>query len=676
MMVMSLAEKDEDIRVGMVRSFGLIDNARPQLHDEVAALARDLAGTFAAVVTLTDKDRNWYSGSANHPEAEASRWMSLCTHALHEPLWVEDARADPRFCTNAYVAEAPHARFYAGVPIVVNGFPVGVLSVYDGAPRLMDEALLSHLKRLSIILADDLAQRHCSQSYMQCILSSADAHINCDNTGVISFWSEGAEALFGYTEAEAIGQPISLIVSATELERHGLAFQDWRNKQYAPLQRRVEMICRRHDGTPVDIELWISVMYERGTPYIHANIRDISGRKREAAALQAAKEQAEAANVAKSSFLANISHELRTPLHGSISGVELLRQSVLTESQHELVSIVHSSTSHLKSLIGDVLDLAWIESGQLQIADATMRLEDVFRHVRELSEVVAQDKGLELSVLVDGSARGPVRGDALRLQQVLTNLAANAVKFTHVGSVSVSVTRTNDGYRFAVRDTGIGFDEAQKSVIFGRFQQADDSITRRYGGTGLGLAISRDLVAAMGGVLECDSRPGEGAIFWFTLPLTETDSDQGDVVIAPTISVPAKVLVVDDNATNRKVAEVLLASVGAVVSCVADGQEAMEAFLGQDFDLILMDMMMPGMDGVEATDMIRRHEMTHGISRTPIIMLTANSLLDHIERSLAAGADLHLTKPIEPSALFAAMNGLLSARSIQEADLGGAVART
>lgn len=676
MMVMSLAEKDEDIRVGMVRSFGLIDNARPQLHDEVAALARDLAGTFAAVVTLTDKDRNWYSGSANHPEAEASRWMSLCTHALHEPLWVEDARADPRFCTNAYVAEAPHARFYAGVPIVVNGFPVGVLSVYDAAPRLMDEALLSHLNRLSIILAEDLAQRHCSQSYMQCILSSADAHINCDNTGVITFWSEGAEALFDYTEAEAVGQSIGLIVSASELERHGLAFQDWRKKQYAPVQRRVEMICRRRDGTPVDIELWISVTYEQGTPYIHANIRDISERKREAAALQAAKEQAEAANVAKSSFLANISHELRTPLHGAISGVELLRQTVLTDSQHELVSIVHSSASHLKCLIGDVLDLAWIESGQLQITDAPMRLKDVIRHVRELSEIVAQDKGLELSVLVDDNAHGPVRGDALRLQQVLTNLVANAVKFTHVGSVSLSVTRTTDGYRFAVRDTGIGFDEAQKGVIFGRFQQADGSITRRYGGTGLGLAISSDLVAAMGGVLECDSRPGEGAIFWFTLPMVEADSDQEDVVKADTISVPAKVLVVDDNATNRKVAEVLLASVGAVVSCVADGQEAMEAFLGQDFDLILMDMMMPGMDGVEATDMIRRHEMTHGISRTPIIMLTANSLLDHIERSLAAGADLHLTKPIEPSALFDAMNGLLSARSIQEADLGGAVAST
>lgn len=650
----------EDNRVGMVRSFGLIDNARPRLHDEVAALARDLAGTSAAVVTLTDKERNWYSGSANHPEMEANRWISMCTHALHTPLWVEDALADTRFCANTYVAEAPHLRFYAGVPIEVNGFPVGVLSIYDPEPRPTDEAMMSHLKRLALILAEDLAQRHRSQSFMNCILSSADALVNCDDTGRITFWSSGAEQMFGYTEQEAVGHDIGLVVNASELSRHGLVFEDWRRSQYAQVHRRIEITCQRRDGTPLDIELWTSVAYEQGKPYIHANIRDISERKREAAALQAAKEDAEAANVAKSSFLANISHELRTPLHGVINGIELLLPTPLSDSQHELVSIVHSSASHLNRLIGDVLDLAWIEAGGLEIADAPMRLEDVVQNVRVLSDIAAQDKGLELSVHVDETARGPVRGDALRVQQVLTNLVANAVKFTQTGTVFVTVSRTDEGYRFTVRDTGIGFDDVQKSIIFGRFQQADGSITRRFGGTGLGLAISSDLVTAMGGQLDCESRPGEGAVFWFTLPLREAEPDQEATDFEPAMVALGKVLVVDDNATNRRVAEVLLSSVGAEVRCVKDGRSAVDAYLEETFDLILMDMMMPGMDGMEATRLIRQHERDSGRARTAVIMLTANSLRGHAEESLAAGADIHLAKPIDPTALFCALNRLMS----------------
>lgn len=349
---------EEDIRVSMVRSFGLIDNARPQLHDEVAALARDIAGTSAAVVTLTDKDRNWYSGSANHPEVEANRWISMCTHALRAPLWVEDASVDFRFSSNPYVTGAPHLLFYAGVPIVVNGFPVGILSIYDPAPRALDDAIMSHLKRLALILADDLAQRHRSQSFMNCILSSADAHINCDDAGVITFWSKGAEVLFGYSVAEVVGRDIGLIVSSSELEALGSVLDEWRESQHAPVQRRIEMVCRHRDGTPIDIELWTCVAYEDGTPFIHANIRDISLRKREAAVLQAAKEQAEAASVAKSSFLANISHELRTPLHGVTNGIELILRTPLSDSQKELISIARSSASHLNRLIGDVLDLA------------------------------------------------------------------------------------------------------------------------------------------------------------------------------------------------------------------------------------------------------------------------------------------------------------------------------
>lgn len=288
-----------------------------------------------------------------------------------------------------------------------------------------------------------------------------------------------------------------------------------------------------------------------------------------------------------------------------------------------------------------------------------MLLEDVLHNVRDLSNHTAHEKGLKLDAIISDNARAPVRGDAMRLQQVLTNLVANAVKFTSVGSVTVSVIRTDEGYRFSVRDTGIGFNENQKEIIFGRFQQADGSITRRFGGTGLGLAISRDLVSAMGGVLECDSRPREGAVFWFTLPLADAEIDPESDGLANSMTVPGRVLVVDDNANNRRVAEVLLSTVGAQVVCCETGQSAVDAYLEEDFDLILMDMMMPGMDGMQATRLIRQHEQNSGRARTPIIMLTANSLSSHVEQSLEAGADSHLSKPIDATGLISALSGFL-----------------
>ena len=651
--------KDEAVRVEMVRSFGLLGNPRPPLHDEVAELAKDLSGVYAAVVTLTDKDRNWYSGSANHPEIESERWVTICAHALYEPLWVEDTRNDERFVENGYVVEAPFVRFFAGVPIIVNGYPVGVLSVYDTSPRTRDEVVISQLSRMAHIIAEDLAHRHRSQSFMNCILASADALINCDDKGNITFWSAGAEALFGYTADEAIGTDVGRIVSHDVLATHGLAFAKWRENHNATVERRIELQARCRDGSMLDIELWTSVAYDQGVPHIHANIRDISERKREAAALKRAKEEAEAANIAKSSFLANMSHELRTPLHGVIGAVELLVGTELTPQQQELSAIVHTSAGHLNRLIGDVLDLAWIESGELQLANAPMSLADVLKGVHALSEIAAQEKGLDLRFRLASHAVQPVLGDALRLKQVLTNLVTNAIKFTPKGSVTVTVERNADSYRFEVKDTGIGFDDEQKSMIFARFHQADATITRKFGGTGLGLAISRDLVAAMGGQLDCASAPQEGATFWFSLDMKLAETNHSQAEIKPyDLNRYGRVLVVDDNATNRRVAELLLTTVGAKVMCVENGEQAVENFKRGAFDVVLMDMMMPVMDGMQATRAIREYEAANGLVATPIIMLTANSLREHEEASLHAGADMYLAKPINPTALYAALGEL------------------
>ncbi len=646
----------------MVRSFGLVDKPRVALHEEVAALARDLAGTATALVSLVESERNWFAGVANFPDRDQCRWTSFCTHVVahpHGPLWIADATLDFRFIKNRYVVGDPYLRFYAGAPIIVNGYAVGSLCVLDGTPRPFDADLAGRLSRLANIVADDLATRHQAQSLRHSLAASADALIDANDHGVITTWSQGAERLFQFTEEEAVGRNISLIIPPELLAAHAHGFEHWRQSGAARLERRIELKAQRKDGSRVDIDLWMSVAHIQGVRHIHSNIRDISERKRQALELLAAKSDAEAANLAKSTFLANMSHELRTPLNGVIAVTDLLSKTGLSEHQTELTSIIQSSSDQLRRLVGDILDLARIESGELLLAESPMSLTDLVNDVRNLSSLAAQAKGLSLVCDLTSESGGPVLGDALRLKQVLTNLVSNAVKFTETGSVTLQVTRVATGFRFEVSDTGIGFNEDQRAVIFERFQQADGTITRRFGGTGLGLSISRELVSAMGGELDGSGRSGVGASFWFTLPLQElTESDATGETSEDVVSDIGRVLVVDDNATNRRVAELLLNSIGSDVVCVGDGLQAVDAFMLERYDVILMDMMMPVMDGIAATKAIRRVEQERRLARTPIVMLTANNLPQHIAASLEAGADIHLAKPINAEGLFNALGRL------------------
>jgi PAS domain S-box-containing protein len=650
----------ENHRVEMVRSFGLLNKLPPAQHQEIAALARRLAKTASGLVTLVDSERVWLSGGADDLAPDHCRWSSFCTHTIaqpQQPLWVEDARKDFRFANLPAVLEDPHIRFYAGVPILVNGYAVGTVCVFDAQPRQFDAGLIEDLKSLTKIVAEDLSARHRSQALKGALAASADALIDCDDTGQILSWSEGAERLFGHSMIEAVGRNIDLIIPADMKAAHNRGFEHWRQYGGGRLRRRIELVACRKDGSPVEIELWMSVVHKRGVPEIHSNIRDISERKAQSRALEAARIDAKAASDAKSMFLANMSHELRTPLNGVIGVVDLLTKTALSSHQQELADIIASSSAQLDQLIGDVLDLAKIEAGELVLARDPMHVSDVLKSVTDVLEVRAHEKGLSIETRLTADAAAPVIGDPLRLKQVLTNLVSNAVKFTEAGRVSISVSRAADDYRFEVRDTGIGFNEGQRQAIFGRFQQADGTITRRFGGSGLGLAICRDLVMAMGGDIDCSSRVGEGSTFWFTVPFSPANTSP-EVVEEITADVPraGRVLVVDDNATNRRVAELLLRAIGMEVACVEDGNEAVEAFLSGAFDVILMDMMMPVMDGITATMAIRNIERRDGLERTVIIMLTANILPQHISASLDAGADLHLPKPLSASSLFEALS--------------------
>ncbi|MFZ5721096.1 MAG: PAS domain-containing protein [Pseudomonadota bacterium] len=471
--------------------------------------------------------------------------------------------------------------------------------------------------------------------------------------------NEAAEAAFGLSSAETIGR--SAFELFPEKEARGFAEED--AQVIAARETRVseeEPITTR-DGVRYFTTKKFAT-YDGDQPLHLVTLgEDVTERREAAIALKRALAEAEQANRAKSEFLANMSHEIRTPLNGIVAGADMLARCRLEPRAQELVDIIAASGATLERLLSDILDLARIEAGRIAIETTTFHLGDLVRSAAALARLQADEKGLALLVEVDAAANGVFEGDPYRIRQVLVNLLSNAVKFTERGQVAVSAEAARAGVRVTVRDTGIGFKPEVKEQLFGRFHQADGSITRRFGGTGLGMTISRQLIELMGGALDAEGREGEGAAFWFDLPLSPAGAAaQSEPAPAPVPPGPLRVLLADDHPTNRKVVELMLEGLAEVVS-VENGAEALMA-LGTDvFDVVLMDMQMPVMDGLEATRRIRETETAAGRAQTPLIMLTANALPEHVAASLAAGADRHLEKPVTLDGLLQALNAVLEA---------------
>jgi signal transduction histidine kinase/CheY-like chemotaxis protein len=365
----------------------------------------------------------------------------------------------------------------------------------------------------------------------------------------------------------------------------------------------------------------------------------------------------ERANQAKSVFLANMSHELRTPLNGVIAIGDRLAEETDPERRRELAALVTSSGRLLEQVLGDILDVSKIEAGQFQLSTAPFNLAPLVAGVAELHRASAEAKTLDYAWSLKPGVEGTYLGDAGRISQILNNLLANAVKFTSVGAIGLTVERTDEGLSFAVSDTGVGFDDTVRSRLFKRFVQADQSITRQFGGTGLGLSICAALVEMMGGRIDARAVVGRGAIFQVDLPLPrvqallEDDADDGEDISLEGL----RVLVAEDHPTNRKVVEIVLQPYDVVLTMVEDGEAAVEAFEPGAFDAILMDMQMPVMDGLTATRLIRARETAAGVPPVLLIMLTANAMEEHVAAAKAVGADLHLAKPMRPAQLLEAL---------------------
>lgn len=492
------------------------------------------------------------------------------------------------------------------------------------------------------------------------IRAALDAVVISDANGKIIDWNGGAEAVFGHARERAIGADMAeLIIPPIHREAHKVGMARYfASGETRIMGKRIEIEALHANGTVFPVEITLGVSRSSGEPVFIGYLRDISTRVAADRELKNALQRAEAANESKARFLAVMSHEMRTPLNGVIGALDLMESTQLDKEQQRLVDTALRAGDELLTHISDVLDFSKMEAGKLEIEMLPFSLELMMEGIVDMLSHVRPENGNEVTFTCFGGKDAPVvMGDEQRIKQVLLNLGTNALKFTHNGTVSIYCLRADNGHiRFTVSDTGVGIAGEDIPSLFREFSMIDSSLRRSSGGTGLGLAICKRLVVAMGGTIGVESKLGQGSTFWFDLPLADAPADlivKNNSHSTMVAQAGLRVLFVEDNATNRFVGQKMLTGLGHVCTLAENGKVAVEAFQKQPFDVVLMDISMPVMDGMEAIRIIRKMSSSH--KHTPVIAMTANAVAGDRERFLRAGFSGYLSKPMRRTDLMRAL---------------------
>jgi PAS domain S-box-containing protein len=642
------------------------------LIDLVGQKVRETFEAGIAYVALHDPQSGridfpyYYERGQRRDEASIAYGEGLTSRILESraPLLLNRS---PQFEEHEAMLVGTPVRSFLGVPIVFRDAAIGVISVQsieeEGRFAETDSRLLATIAAnvgVAIQNARLFSEVERQRQYLESLVSiSPAAVVVMDADERVTDWNPAAADLFGYSAEEAFGRPIDELVFGVTDSDEGREIT--REAMSAGRANRITQRLRK-DGTPVDVELMLVPLMVDGSHVGSLGIyHDVTE-------LQRARQEAEAATQAKSAFLATMSHEIRTPMNAVIGMTDLLLGTQLTAEQQEFAEVVRSGGDALLHVIDDILDYSKIEAGKLDLERAPFSVRECVEGALDIVAPRAWEKGIELGCLIDEAAPAGILGDEARLRQVLLNLLSNAVKFTEAGEVVVRAHADSnesgcDRLELVVQDTGIGIPPDRMDRLFTSFSQVDASTTRRFGGTGLGLAISKRLVELMGGTISVESKPGSGSTFRITLPVTAADVPSQ---IDPEEGLPRlagkRILVVDDNATNREIVTRHARSWGmqpVAVERPADALALVEA--GERFDLAVLDMMMPEMDGRALGAQIRIRRSAQDL---PLVLLTSLGRLPEDEWSDVFSAQL--TKPLKASQLYNTLLQVLTAGTARE----------
>jgi PAS domain S-box-containing protein len=677
---------EEIKRLQTLLSYNILDTPPEQEFDSLVELISVICNSPVAIISMIDDKRQWYKAKTGLTQNEVPRSETFCQFTLQQDdiLEISDAREDERVKDNHHVTPKDGIRYYAGVNLKSsNGYKIGTVCVVDTKPKILNEDQKKALRLIAdqtmILLETRKKNKELSKEIEQIIndkISDAQKQLLQKETeynlllkaikksnGVVEFSSDGIirEAnknflkIVGYSKEEVVGKHHRILLDDEERSKN-IKFWSFllEGNFYSGKLKR-----KNKEGDTV----WIQATYnpiidrENKVTRVIKIAQDITKEIEAEKSLKNSKEMAENLNIQKDNFIANMSHEIRTPIHAILGFTELLLEQEDEPSKKSYLESVKTAGDNLLFVINDILDLSKIEAGIIQLEKEPFDLITIVKNVFSILHLKAHQKKISFKYHIDPEVNSHLEGDKNRLSQILINLLGNAIKFTASGSVTLYITRLKKKkeittLQFKVVDTGIGIPEGKIESIFDRFSQAEENTSRTFGGTGLGLNISHQLIERQGGKISVESEPGKGSVFSFYLPFKigtwQPITKETYSYTIPAIIRKANILLCEDNELNQRLIKAILSEKGYKIDLAENGEKGIDLFKNNNYDLVLMDIQMPFMDGYETTRTIRQTLQ----SKIPIVALTANFMIAEKTKCLQIGMNDYLSKPFSKEDLM------------------------